>query len=472
MARHAPEIPGGDKRRTMLMLIGGLGIISGVVYLINFKLQALLPQFAQVAEIKIYLRLFLILSVIYLAAVVLVLKNQATSGNSPAMLGLVVLFAVFFRICLVPAVPSALSQDMYRYIWDGRVQQSGINPYRYPPAAPELEQLRDERIFPKINRKPAVTIYPAAAQAFFRLFYLLAGDNVSGFKGFMVFFDTMTLLALAGLLRLHGFAPARVIIYAWNPLVIFEIAYSGHLEGMAVFFLVAAFYLHGLAKKNGGVVLLAVAGALKLYPALLLAALLNKGNRIKGLMLFTASLALLYLPYCSVGRGIFGFLPTYLNNPYESFNLGLKSLLLTVFPGLDYARFSLVFLLILLVAAVVILLREKQKLAVLRSAYWLTGLLLLFMPASLHPWYVIMIVPFLAFFPSPAWLLFSSAVSLSYLKYTAPGEIMPTWVLLAEYLPLSALLAAAFFLKYKDLGISIPTLFPARTRKELTEVEK
>jgi alpha-1,6-mannosyltransferase len=472
MAWRNPEKTGDDRRRTLSLLLGGLGILAGAVYLGNFKLPALIPLFSHSSEIKLYLILFLILSVIYLGAVVLVLKNQATIGHSPAVLGLVVLFAVFFRICLVPADPTVLSQDMYRYIWDGRVQQSGINPYRYPPAAAELDHLRDEGIFPKINRKPAPTIYPAAAQAFFRLFYLLAGDNVAGFKGLLVLFDTMTMLALIGLLTTHGFAPARIIIYAWNPLVIFEIAYSGHLEGLAVFFLVTAFYLQGLGRKNGGVALLAVAGAIKLYPALLLAALLNKGRRIKGLMLFGASLALLYLPYLGVGREIFGFLPTYLNNPDESFNLGLKSLLLFLWPGLDYARLSQVFLIFLLLAAMFILTREKGKVEVLRSAFWLTGLLLLFMPASLHPWYVIMIVPFLAFFPSPAWLFFSGAVSLSYLKYITPGEIMPTWVLLTEYLPLFALLSAAFFLKNNALGNLIPALFPGRTHKELTEVEK
>ena len=83
--------------------------------------------------------------------------------------------------------------DVYRFVWDGRVQQAGINPYLYPPGSGELETLRDERVFPNINRKNHATLYPAAAQIFFRLTHFLVGDSVTKFKGVMVFFDVVTL---------------------------------------------------------------------------------------------------------------------------------------------------------------------------------------------------------------------------------------------------------------------------------------
>jgi hypothetical protein len=77
---------------------------------------------------------------------------------------------------------------------------------------------------------------------------------------------------------------------------------------------------------------------------------------------------------------------------------------------------------------------------------------MILMPASLHPWYVVLIVPFLAIYPNPAWLFFTSTVTLSYLKYTSPQGIMPTWILLIEYLPLFSLLAAGWILKYRFKG--------------------
>ena len=78
------------------------------------------------------------------------------------------------------------------------------------------------------------------------------------------------------------------------------------------------------------------------------------------------------------------------------------------------------------------------------------------MPESLHPWYVVLLVPFLAFYPSPAWLIFSCTVTSSYLKYVSVPGIMPTWVLLAEYLPLLALLAAGYIFKITTVRAGRP----------------
>jgi hypothetical protein len=116
-------------------------------------------------------------------------------------------------------------------------------------------------------------------------------------------------------------------------------------------------------------------------------------------------------------------------------------------PGLDYYLLSLLFIIALAVAGMIVFLKEKKDIEAFRCAYILTGLLMILMPASLHPWYVILIIPFLTVYPNPAWLVFTGTVTLSYLKYTSPQGIMPVWVLLAEYLPLFALLAAGYMLK-------------------------
>ena len=176
----------------------------------------------------------------------------------------------------------------------------------------------------------------------------------------MVFFDILTLLVLAALLQTWGVNSSRIIIYAWNPLVIFEIAYSGHLEGLTVFLIAAGFYLYAIHKKTPAIILLALSVAVKLYPALLLAALLNPGDRIKGIIVFAATIILLYLPFVGAGAKMAGFLPVYLKNPYESFNLGLKYLLMRLIPGLDYYLLSLLFILALVIAGLVVFLKEKK----------------------------------------------------------------------------------------------------------------
>ena len=435
------------KSRAAAAVVIGLGVPSAAIYWINFDIDDFLPIFSGLVELKLYFFIFMLLSLLYLIGVVLVIKMTSRQKEPWWLTGLVIFLAIVFRLVLIAPEPAVLSKDVYRYVWDGRVQQNGINPYFYPPEAAELKHLRDDRVLPNINRKQYPTVYPAGAQLFFRLFYLLVGDSVTGFKAIMVFFDTLTLLVLAALLQNRGFNPSRIIIYAWNPLVVFEIAYSGHLEGLIVFLIAAALYLSVMHKKMPAIIMLAVSAAVKLYPALLLPALLNRGERIKGIAAFAATIILLYMPFIAAGSKTAGFLPIYLKNPYESFNLGLKYFLMRFIPGLNYGLLSMVFVIALMIAGLVVLLKEKDGIEVLRYGYILTALLIIFMPASLHPWYVIMIIPFLAFYPNAAWLMFSCTVVLSYLKYVPPEGKMPDWILLAEYLPLFALLASGYILK-------------------------
>jgi len=433
--------------RAVLTAITGLGVLSAAVYLVNFRIHDLVPGFSELAGIQLYVVIFLFLSALYLSGVILVLKTIPNGATSWGLIGIIIFLSIIFRISLLPSEPTVLSKDMYRYIWDGRVQQYGINPYQYPPGADELEDMREDRIFPNINRKDYPTLYPAGAQVFFRISHALVGDSVTGFKAIMVLFDTLTVLVLIALLQNQGLNLSRIIIYAWNPLVIFEIAYSGHLEGLTVFLMVTALYLAAIHKKFAGVFMLALAAAVKMYPALLLAAFLNRGGRIKGLVTFFLTIVLLYLPFIGAGNKISGFLPVYLKDPYESFNLGLKYLLMRLIPGLEYYRLSLVLITVLAMAGLVVFLKNKEDSEVIWYAYFLTGVLLILMPASLHPWYVILIIPFLTIYPNAAWLIFTCTVTLSYLKYTSPRGIMPTWILLVEYLPLFALLATGFIFR-------------------------
>jgi hypothetical protein len=427
------------------MAIVVLGLISGVAYFFNFRLQSVLGA---TSSIHFYVFVFLTLSLLYLIAIYLIFKYRGMWRGSKSLVPIIVLFAVMFRIFLVPADPTVLSQDMYRYIWDGRVQQNGINPYRHPPDADALKKQREDQVYPNINRKSDPTLYPAGAQLFFRLFHMIVGDSVSGYKGLMTLFDVLTLFMLLGLLRVYQYEDWRLLIYAWNPLVVFEIAYSGHLEGVTVFWMVLAFFFSATNRPTAGVAALAVASSIKLYPALLLPALLNRGQRIKGCLTFVITMVVLYLPFLGAGRKVLGFLPIYLQSPYESFNLGLKFVLMQLWPQIDYSLWSIFFLLGLMAAAVFVFFKNKHPIQTIRYAFILIGLLMVLMPASLHPWYVIILIPFLCFYPAVAWLLFSCLVTLSYVKYVTPTGIMPTWVLLLEYGLLFALLAGGFIIRW------------------------
>ena len=108
----------------------------------------------------------------------------------PANTLLIILIGgALFRLILVPLDPPRLSTDVYRYIWDGRLQGIGINPYLYLPVDPRLAGLRDDSIYPNINRKEyAHTIYPPVAQIFFFVVTRVT-QSIPGFKGALVLLD-------------------------------------------------------------------------------------------------------------------------------------------------------------------------------------------------------------------------------------------------------------------------------------------
>src|SRR5437588_8585338 len=111
--------------------------------------------------IRLFLKIALVQCALYVFVTWLAIKARAARST----LIIVIVFAVLFRLSLLFS-PPYLSDDIYRYVWDGRVQAAGINPYRYIPADAALEKLRDGKIYPRINRKDyARTIYPPVAEA-------------------------------------------------------------------------------------------------------------------------------------------------------------------------------------------------------------------------------------------------------------------------------------------------------------------
>jgi alpha-1,6-mannosyltransferase len=218
--------------------------------------------------------------------------------------------AIAMRLALLFTEPT-LSTDIYRYIWDGRVQAAGINPYRYVPAAPELASLRDPAIWPQINRADyAVTIYPPVAQALF-LAVTRIGESVVVMKLGLVLFEVVTIVVILALLRRLAKPIALVAAYAWHPLPVWEIAGNGHIDAA----MVALIMLGLLAFLNGHLslagVLAALAALVKPTAVLALPVLWRPWDwKLPLIVLATAVIA--YLPYLSVGTGVFGFLQGYI----------------------------------------------------------------------------------------------------------------------------------------------------------------
>ncbi len=228
--------------------------------------------------------------------------------NVPARLGLLVVlgFALAMRLALVGAEP-LLSTDLYRYIWDGRVQAAGINPYAYVPADPALAALRDAAIYPHINRADyAVTAYPPLAQMFFFLVGRIS-ESAIAMRVAMVGCEIAIVVVLIALLRRFGKSETAVVAYAWHPLAVFEIANNGHVEALMVALMMLGVWLLVSARRVAGAVAVALAAVVKPYAVLILPAFWRPWDWRVPLAVVAAILAC-YLPYLGAGWGVLGFL--------------------------------------------------------------------------------------------------------------------------------------------------------------------
>ena len=269
---------------------------------------------------------------LYAAAIVIVW----TQPVNRATFGVVIGFAVAFRAMTVFADPF-LSSDIYRYVWDGIVQHAHISPYRYVPGDPALTFLRapNQDIFDNINRRDyAHTIYPPVAQMIYWLVTFFS-PTVVAMKAAMLGFECVTAGALLALLRRLGRPREQVLLYAWFPLLMWEIGGSGHVDAAVYAFVALAllFRYRGQPALTG--LFLGLAVMTKFYPLVLLPALYQRRDWKMPAMV-AAVVAVGYAAYSSVGRLVFGFLFGYTKE--EGIDSGARFFLLDLthsFRGLE-----------------------------------------------------------------------------------------------------------------------------------------
>ncbi len=415
--------------------LAALGIASAVVYSSSLPV-AYRPR---VEPLAAHVVVFAVLFILYVVAIRVAL---GPAGRARGALGFVLGFGLLFRLLMLPT-PVYLSSDVYRYLWDGRVQLAGVNPYRHPPSAPALADLRDRETHPHINRPWAPTVYPPAAQWLFAFAAAVAPNSLAGWRALLLAIDALTFVLLVRLLRRLGAPDAAVLVYAWSPLVVFEGAQAGHVDLAVIpLVLLALGWRQDGSSVRAGIAL-GMATLVKLYPAVLVLAWWRRGD-VRFPVAVAGTIALGYLPYmASLGLGALGFLPEYFAS-YEDHNIGLRALLTFPFglTGETPRTVAMAALLAVMLAALVTIARGRgsEPHGTWTATALAAGAYLLLVPTSMHPWYVMWIVPFLAATRSPAWLYFSGAVMLSYLKYVVEPAPFPWWAWAAEYLPLYAIL--------------------------------
>src|SRR5437870_5673931 len=199
-----------ETRKYVSPVIANLSVtVIGCLLIVLYRLGL---QSRDGADILWFIKVAFVQSILYLTAVWLILRAR----TSPKTLVLTLIFATLFRLSILFA-PPYLSDDIYRYIWDGRVQAAGINPYRYIPSDEALKNLRDEQIYPKINRRDyAHTMYSPAAEVTYFLTTSIS-ESVTWMKLTIVGFELITVWLLMDLLASFGMPRQRILIYAWHP---------------------------------------------------------------------------------------------------------------------------------------------------------------------------------------------------------------------------------------------------------------
>ena len=293
----------GSRDRSVLLALG-----AGIVALTWIALSLHVPGSIWVGTLvrkDIVVALMLASGALYGGAVWLVAHRTLPRT---AIYGVLTVAAVL-RISLL-AAPPFMSSDIYRYVWDGRVQAAGINPYAYIAADPHLATLRDTPVYANINRvNYAHTIYPPMAQVIFAAVGRI-GQTVLAMKIAMVALEACGILAMLGLLRSAGLPASRVLIYAWNPLAAWAVAGDGHIDAAAIGLLGLAMW--AVARQRQGIAGALLGGAIltKFLPIVVAPALWRRfGWKMPAASI--AVIAILYAAYSSVGWRVLGFLPGY-----------------------------------------------------------------------------------------------------------------------------------------------------------------
>lgn len=401
---------------------------------------------------------------------ILVVRHHDTLA--PATRKFWIAASLVFRIALLFAIPN-LSDDFYRFIWDGRILAAGEDPFAEVPSwymshthnIPGL----DASLYASLGATETFTIYPPVAQLIFWLSVKLSPDSIYGsaviMKVILFAFEVATLWILARTLRAFQQPASRLLLYATNPLVILEFTGNLHFEGIMIFFLLLAIYL--MHRKDGWSPLTyALSIATKLIPLIFLPLLARYLGWKKSIRYWTITIAftlLLFVPLLS--SALIHGLSTSIGYYFQRFEFNASIYYLVRAVGYALAGFNIIQYAgpaLALVATTIILYIS------FRGPFWnrvaspgtqlfagmLWCLLVYFLSVTiLHPWYIITLLPLSLFTPYRFTVVWTGAIFLTYAGYSKSGFDENLFLVALEYtLVIGYLIYETVWVKYRSIS--------------------
>jgi hypothetical protein len=408
--------------------------------------------------IFLFVSLYAGLFVFYLLALRTLLQLTQPSRN----VLVIVVFAVCFRAALLFSNPIQ-EDDFYRYLWDGKVVASGLNPYRVAPLAVVEQEGKGEVLQPytriptddarfalilsRVNHPEVHTIYPPLAQAVFALTALIAPGSLLALRLTFLGFDLGICGLILAVLKHLNASPLWVLVYAWSPLVIKETINSAHYDVVPTFFLMLAVLLALREKSLLAHASLGMAILGKLYPLLLVPVFVwrtwvtqGHARAVLGIGIIAALIVLGYAPFLDAGwslwQGTLAFAERWQTNSL------LFPLLRTLVGERWIANAIVATALGCLVLALLARYDVREERVFLWMNFSILGAVFLLSPVG-DPWYFLWLVPFLCVFPFRSWLLLSGLLGLYYLSFYFIYHGMREtfrWVIWLEYVPFYVML--------------------------------
>ena len=406
------------------------------------------------------------LVLLYMALFVFAHKIIKTTGF---YFRLLVISAILFRLLFLFAIPN-LSQDFYRFIWDGRMILEGFNPYRYTPDSfiqnGKFPIAQAQELFNGMGALSSshFTNYPPINQLCFAIAALFSGKSILGsvtaLRLIIIAADIGTLYFGKKLLERLKLPSNRIFWYILNPFIIIELTGNLHFEGVMIFFLVWSLYLLHSGKWKWAAVVLACSISVKLIPLMFLplffgwftsTSLSNQDNKkwipafagmtklISFYSIVGITVLLLFLPFFSM---------EFINNYSQTvglwfgkfeFNASIYYLLREIgFWITGYNEIAIIGKVLPLISVFIILgfsfFKKNNSIPRLTTSMLLAFTCYLFLSTTVHPWYIATLVILCVFTNYRFPLVWSLALVLSYLAYSNSTNTENLWVIGLEYL--------------------------------------